>query len=112
MTTIKDWDVNIFFAETYDEETGYYGTDDIVTINPALYEWGDGMSNVTYTDIVIKSTFAEARYIRSQYAEDEFGYDWTDSLQGFLEIAPPRLKDLLSRLPDPNTVQNAESLVG
>ena len=101
MNINKDWDLNIFFKEDYDVYTDESTWDDVLTINPVVYSWDDERSDVLYTDIIFKTTFAEARYIRSQYPEDDYGSDWTDSLENFLLVAPPRIKSLLGTLPDP-----------
>jgi hypothetical protein len=108
----KEWDLNIFFEDLgYDEDRDEEISADVISINPVLWmKREDGTTDVDYTDIVYKTTFAEARYIRSEYPEDEYGYDWTDSLENFLKIAPPRLRTLLSTLPDAGTVVNAKSL--
>ena len=81
----KEWDLNIFFKEDWDEEndTTY---EDVLTINPVIWSSQDGITDNTYTDIIWKTTFAEARYLRSQYPENEYGSDWTDTLEHFLEI--------------------------
>jgi hypothetical protein len=60
---------------------------------------GSGTLNNHYSDIIWTTTFAEARYLRSQYPEKEYGYDWTDTISNFIEIAPPRLKSLAMALP-------------
>jgi hypothetical protein len=95
----KDWDLNIFFKEDWNEDDGTTW-DNILTINPVLYMWDEHGSYTDYTDILYKTTFAEARYLRSQYPENEYGMDWTDTLEHFLEIAPTRLKALLMTLPN------------
>ena len=97
--TIREWDLNIFFKEVYNEETEEYYLEDVLTINPVVWSSGPDWSDNHYTETIYTTTFAEARYLRSQYPENEYGYDWTDSLDHFLEIAPPRLKTLLSALP-------------
>lgn len=110
MSKIQDWDLNVFFEEVWDELHEEYVSADVISINPVLWTLDNGVSNVTYTNILYKTTFAEARYLRSQYPEKTYGYDWTDSLASFLEIAPPRLRSLLSTLPDPNTVSEKDVL--
>jgi hypothetical protein len=94
----REWDLNIFFEELDDNTSA-----DILTINPVVWMNEDGRTDVHYTDIIWKTTFAEARYIRSEYPENEYGYDWTDSLDNFVKIAPPRLRSLLSTLPPAET---------
>jgi hypothetical protein len=107
----KDWDLNIFFREEWDEENGTTW-DNVITINPIVYTWDGERSDNWYTDILYTTTFAEARYLRSQYPENEYGMDWTDSLQGFLEIAPPRLKTLLGTLPGADETDEINKLGG
>ncbi len=99
---IHEWDLNIFFEEVYNEETGEYDLDKVLTINPVVWTNDNGVTNNTYTDMIIKTTFAEARYLRSQYPENEYGSDWTDTLEHFMEVAPVRLKTLLETLPPAN----------
>lgn len=102
----KDWDLNIFFEEGWNEEMGDFDYSNILTINPVLWTPND----VTYSNWTIHTTFAEARYIRSQYPEDDYGMDWTDSLAGFLEKAPPRIKQVLLSLPSADTVEPKDVL--
>lgn len=97
--TIKEWDLNIFFEEVWDDHLEEYVLDNVLTINPVVWSRQNEVSDNTYSDIIWKTTYAEARYLRSQYPENEYGYDWTDTLDHFLEIAPPRLKSLAMTLP-------------
>ena len=102
----KDWDVNIYFVEDYSEEKEDFYWSDTLRINPVLWT----PNGVTYTSWYIDTTFAETRYIRSQYHEDQYGMDWTDSLAGFLEKAPPRIKSVLLSLPPAETVEPKDVL--
>jgi hypothetical protein len=95
----KDWDLNIYFMEDWDTETEEYVYETTLRINPVLYMLDNGAPNVEYSSWYIATTFAETRYLRSVYPENEYGMDWTDSLSNFLEIAPPRLKSILLTLP-------------
>ncbi len=96
----KEWDLNIFFEEVWDDHQEEYVLDNVLTINPVVWTQEDcGATNTNYTDMIIKTTFAEARYLRSQYPEKDYGYDWTDSLENFMALAPVRLKTLLETLP-------------
>ena len=110
----KDWDLNIYFTEDWDEEKEESVYSDTLRINPVLWTLTDGQSNVTYSNWFIETTFAETRYLRSVYDESYYGMDWTDSLTNFLEYAPPRLKQVLLSLPKAETVteQDALELVG
>lgn len=108
----KEWDLNIFFKEDYNVETEETTWDDVLTINPVVWTSNDGMTDNWYTDIIYTTTYAEARYLRSQYPENEYGSDWTDTLEHFLEIAPPRLKTLLGSLPDAHDTDEINRLGG
>jgi len=110
----KEWDLNIYFVEDYDVETEETTNSATLRINPVLWTLQDGGSDTIDSNWYIDTTFAETRYLRSQYAEDEYGHDWTDSLTNFLDIAPPRLKSVLLTLPpaDEMDMQKVKSLVG
>lgn len=108
----KEWDLNIFFKEEYSEDTGETTWDNVLTINPVVWSQNEGATDTWYTDIIFTTTFAEARYLRSQYPENEYGSDWTDSLDNFLEIAPTRLKTLLGTLPDASDTDEINKLSG
>ena len=116
MSRVQDWDLNIYFRETdeWDDEINDYKLSKTIYINPVLWSMEDGATQTHYTNWYIETTFAETRYIRSQYPEDDYGHDWTDSLDGFLNIAPPRLHSLLTTLPEPMgmTEKMAIDLVG
>jgi hypothetical protein len=96
----KDWDLNIFFKETWDENVEEYVLDEVLTINPVLYMYDSNRTDNHYSDIIWTTTFAEARYLRSQYPVAEYGHDWTETITNFIEIAPPRLKSLAMALPN------------
>ena len=110
----KDWDLNIYFVEDYDVETEETTNSATLRINPVLWMSDGNTSNVEYSNWYIETTFAETRYLRSQYPENEYGFDWTDSLTNFLEIAPTRLKSVLLTLPPAEEMdfQKVKSLVG
>jgi hypothetical protein len=112
MVMIKDWDLNLFFREDYDVDTEETTWENVITINPVVYSYDNERSDNWYTDIIFKTTFAEARYLQSQYPEDEYGSDWTDTLENFLEIAPPRLASLLRTLPDASDTDEINRLGG
>ena len=107
---IKDWDLNIYFVEDYSEEKEDFYWSDTLRINPVLWTMDNGISNVTYSNWYIDTTFAETRYLRSEYPESEYGMDWTDSLAGFLEKAPARIKQILLSLPQAETVDEKDVL--
>lgn len=109
---IKEWDLNIFFREDWDEESEETTLDKVLTINPVVWSMDGDVSNNWYTDIIYTTTYAEARYLRSQYPEKEYGSDWTDSLDHFLDVAPTRLKELLGSLPSPYDTDKINELGG
>lgn len=110
----KEWDVNIYFLEDWDDESQTTTHQTTVRINPVLWTKDDGGSDTIDSNWYIETTFAETRYLRSQYPENEYGFDWTDSLTNFLEIAPTRLKSVLLTLPPAEEMdfQKVKSLVG
>lgn len=112
MTMVKEWDLNIFFREDWDEDTEETTLDKVLTINPVVWTSEGDRTDNWYTDIIFTTTFAEARYLRSQYPESEYGSDWTDTLDNFLEIAPARLKSLLGTLPSAHDTDEINRLGG
>lgn len=100
-SVVKEWDLNIFFKEIWDDHQDEYVLDKVLTINPVVWSQDEsGATDTNYTDMLIQTTFAEARYLRSQYPESEYGDDWTDSLDNFMKVAPVRLRSLLETLPE------------
>lgn len=104
------WDLNIFLEDLGHDENGINQWADVLTINPVIYyvDTEDRRSWNVWTEIIHKATFAETRYILAQRPDAEWGSDWTESLESFLDIAPPRLAELLEQLPKLN---NESSLV-
>lgn len=103
MTTKPEvlWDLNLFYEDLGPDEDGVNQWADVITINPSVYEineYGETMHH--YTDIIFKTTFAEARYISSVRPIHQYGEDWFEFCDEFMEVAPPRIKSLLGTLPD------------
>ena len=98
MLLSSTWDVNVFFKDLGEDENGENQWEDVLTIVPTIYETHDYGSNYVDTDLSIKCTFSETRWIMSQ--RENHGDDWFESLEALLEIAPPRLSALLKALPD------------
>ena len=95
------WDLNLFYKEDYNVETDETTWEDVITINPSIYEIDEhGGTMHHFTDIIIKTTFAEARYISSVRPIEQYGEDWFEFCDEFMEVAPPRIKSLLGTLPD------------
>jgi hypothetical protein len=105
MTNVERfWDLNIFLEDLGHDENGVNQWADVLTINPVIYnvDYDTNRSWNDWTDTVHKATFAETRYILAQRPDAEWGSDWTESLENFLEIAPPRIAKLLEELPKLN----------
>ena len=98
--SFKAWDLNIWFKE-YIDETGCSQWEDTLSINPVLYINDSVSVRHVYTDIVIPCTFAETRYIISERSEKEYGEDWFEDMNHFLETAPPRIALMLRALGKP-----------
>ena len=108
MTSKIWWDLNLFYEDLGHDENGENQWDDVITISPSVYDDEGPMHH--YTDIVFKTTFAEARYISSVRPIEQYGDDWFEDLESFLEVAPPRIASLLKALPDVH--EYYESLAG
>jgi hypothetical protein len=92
------WDLNIFFEDLGRDDNGENQWAEVLSINPVLWtQYQDGSTDNDYKEIVWKTTFAEARYIRSQYPEEDYGDDWTTTMESFIQIAPPRIKATLEQ---------------
>ena len=90
------WDLNIFFRDLGLDENGTNQWANTLTINPCLYKTGDGYTDHTYTDVCIETTFAETRYIISERPEDQYGSDWFEFMDNFMQIAPPRVAKMIT----------------
>jgi hypothetical protein len=96
----KAWDLNIWFKE-YVDESGCTQWEDTLSINPIVYIKDEVSTRHVYTDIVIPCTFAETRYIVSERPDYEYGDDWFEDMNHFLETAPPRIALMLRALGKP-----------
>jgi hypothetical protein len=94
------WDLNIWFKDLGRDEDGTNQWEDVLSISPSVYDDDGPMHH--YTDIVFKTTFAETRYIMSVRPIEQYGDDWFEDMDSFLEVAPPRIASLLKALPDVN----------
>ena len=94
------WDLNIWFKDLGRNEDGINQWEDVLSISPSVYDDDGPMHH--YTDIVFKTTFAETRYIMSVRPIEQYGDDWFEDMDSFLEVAPPRIASLLKALPDVN----------
>jgi hypothetical protein len=89
------WDLNIWFKDLGQDEDGINQWEDVLSISPSIYE---DYPMHHYTDIVFKTTFAETRYIQSVRPIEQYGDDWFEDLDSFLEVAPPRVAEWLRSL--------------
>ena len=97
------WDLNLFYEDLGPDENGVNQWDDVITISPSIYEIGEhGDTMHHFTDMAFKTTFAEARYISTVRPMDQYGEDWFEFMDEFLQVAPPRIASLLKALPDVN----------
>ena len=94
------WDLNIWFKDLGHDEHGENQWEDVLSISPSVYDDEGPMHH--YTDIVFKTTFAETRYIMSVRPIEQYGDDWFEDMESFLQVAPPRVASLLKALPDVN----------
>ena len=100
MTSKLWWDLNIWFKDLGHDENGINQWEDVLSISPSVYDDEGPMHH--YTDIVFKTTFAETRYIMSVRPIEQYGDDWFEDMESFLQVAPPRVASLLKALPDVN----------
>jgi hypothetical protein len=110
----KGWDLNIFFRDLGHDDNGDNQWSPTLTINPVVYVTEIDSSKHIYTDILIECDFAESRYIISERPSEEWGDDWFETLEHFLQIAPPRIAEILRDLPNADTVteENVYNLGG
>ena len=93
---MKEYDLNIWYQESWTEETGTTLADHI-TVQAYIYNAGEYEGEGP----MIELTPEETEILRIQMPEWEYGYDWWYGLTGFQkEIAiPPRLQEFLDDLP-------------
>lgn len=101
----QEYDLNVFYAEEYDDENGYYWSD-VLTIQPSKYvAYSDGMVDRRYLES-FKLSLAETRAIAPDF--EEYGSDFFISLKYFKEqckALPGRVNQILDTLPDIDLVQ-------
>jgi hypothetical protein len=79
--TMRTIDLNIFYREEWDKETKTaYSSDnlfiDVYDYWQFRYSDGDGGSDHEELGILIECTPEQTTYIRNQFPEFEYGYDW------------------------------------
>jgi hypothetical protein len=112
--TIREYDLNIFYAEDYDVDTAEESMDEFYTVQPSVYQ-EDASGNVTRQYLeAFKLSLEETRAIAPDFPEEEYGTDFFMGLEFFYQHAkaiPGRVRQILSTLPpvDEVTFENAET---
>lgn len=91
-------DLNIFYREDYDEVTLFSTWAKTLTIDPYIYEQDDSGTRKYETPLLIECTPEETAEIAKHYPEDEYGSDWWDFADNFLEFAPVRIASLIKTI--------------
>ena len=91
----KTIDLNIFYREDWDAETGETTWSDTLTIDPYIYVEDSRGTRKYDTPLLIECTPSETKQIALHYPEAEYGSDWWDFVENFLPFAPPRIASLL-----------------
>jgi hypothetical protein len=81
----KAYDLNIFYAEDWNEDQGTI-YDDCLSIQVYLYV-ADGDGSRTYEGELIKLTLAETRALAPDFPIEEYGTDFWTGVDAFLEEA-------------------------
>lgn len=92
---IKCLDLNIFYREDYDEDTDTTVWADTLTIDVYIREEDQYGVRNRETGMLIECTPAETDVIAPHYPEMEYGTDWWDFADNFLEFAPARVASLI-----------------
>jgi hypothetical protein len=97
---MEDYDLNIWYPESYDPSTG--ATTYSMTLWVQAYLWVD---NYPSEGPIIELTPEETEILRIQMPAWDYGDDWWYGLEGFLkDIAiPPRLQEFFDKLPSLQT---------
>ncbi len=97
-------DLNIFYREDWTEEEGTSWSDTL-TIDPYIYEVDEHGTRKYETPLLIECTPTETKEIAKHYPESEYGSDWWDFAENFLEFAPARIASLIKTI---NVIPDAE----
>lgn len=99
---IKEYDLNIFYEDLGEDIA------EVLTIQPSAYQVdGDWVSNRQYLES-FKLTLAETRMIAPDFPVEDWGTDFfitLDSFESMVKVMPNRVKDVLSTLPDIETIE-------
>jgi hypothetical protein len=92
---IKTLDLNIFYREDWDEETDTTTWADTLTIDVYIREQDQHGLRNRETGMLIECTPEETAVIAPHYPDHEYGTDWWDFADNFLEFAPARVSSLI-----------------
>lgn len=90
-------DLNIFYREDWDAETGTTWSDTL-TIDPYIYESDEYGVRKYETPLLIECTPEETAVIAKHYPGDEYGSDWWDFFENFKELGPQSIVELISTI--------------
>ena len=90
-------DLNIFYRENWTEEEGTTWSDTL-TIDPYVYEDDNYGTRKYETSLLIECTPSETAEIAKHYPEKEYGSDFWDFAENFLEFAPARIASLIKTI--------------
>jgi hypothetical protein len=97
-----EYDLNVFYAERYDEEFEQTIWDETYTIQPSVYiNTVDDRALRMYLT-AFQTTLEETRAIAPDFPEEQYGSDFFISLETFMDqtrALPLSLADKLVRLP-------------
>lgn len=99
--TVREYDLNIFYAEHYDVETAEETMDEFYTVQPSVYQEANGVVTRQYLE-AFNLSLEETRAIAPDFPESEYGTDFFMGLEFFYEHAraiPGRVRQILSTLP-------------
>lgn len=106
--TIREYDLNIFYAEDYDIDTAEESIDEFYTVQPSVYQVDENGSVTRQYLEAFKLSLEETRAIAPDFPEDEYGSDFFITLEFFYGTAkalPGRVRQILSTLPDVHEVK-------
>jgi hypothetical protein len=109
--SMREYDLNVFYAEQYDEDQGTYW-DPVFTIQPSVYQYDEETDSVTrqYMES-FKLSLLETRALAPDFPEEEYGSDFFISLDYFKNKAktiPGRVNQILSTLPPVDEIRFQE----
>jgi hypothetical protein len=105
---MREYDLNIFYAENYDEESEETTWDPFYTVQPSVYQVDENGSVTRQYLEAFKLSLEETRAIAPDFPEDDYGSDFFITLEFFYGTAkalPGRVRQILSTLPAVHEVE-------